>query len=87
MSGPFLPTLLALLLALLLGRTGISITIGVRGLLGGPSTTMGPGGGARMLGARLRLLALGADTDMPALFLCSRSGVKLEEALDGDEGS
>lgn len=40
-----------------------------------------------MLGARLRLLTLGLDTDMPALFLCCRLGVKLEEALDGDEGS
>lgn len=83
MSGPFLPTLRALLL----DRTGMSTTIGVRGLLGGPSTTMGPGGGARMLGARLRLLAREGATDISRLFLCLRLGVKLEEVLDGDEGS
>lgn len=83
MSGPLLTTLLALLL----DRTGMSTTIGVRGLLGGPSTTIGPGGGARMLGARLRLLARDGATDISALFRCLRLGVKLEEALDGDEGS
>lgn len=83
MSGPFLP----ILLALLLDRTGISTTIGVRGLLGGPSTTIGPGGGARILGARLRLLAREGATDISRLFLCLFFGVKLEEALDGDEGS
>lgn len=40
-----------------------------------------------MLGARLRLLARDGATDMSTLFLCLRWGVKLEEALDGDEGS
>jgi hypothetical protein len=65
----------------------MSITIGVRGLLGGPSTTMGPGGGARMLGARLRLRAREGATDISRLFLCLRLGVKAEETLDGEEGS
>lgn len=40
-----------------------------------------------MLGARLRLLARDGATDISALFRCLRLGVKLEEALDGDEGS
>lgn len=40
-----------------------------------------------MLGARLRLLARECATDIPRLFLRFRVGVKLEEALDGDEGS
>jgi hypothetical protein len=88
MNGLCRPTLLARLT----GRTGMSITIGVRGLLGGPSTTMGPGGGARMLGAlmlgaRLRLRAREGATDISRLFLCLRLGVKAEERLDGEEGS
>ena len=75
----------------------MSTMIGVRGLLGGPSTTMGPGGGARMLGAlmlgalmlgaRLRLRAREGATDISRLFLCLRLGVKAEERLDGEEGS
>src|SRR5690242_16991490 len=83
MNGTFRPTLLARLT----DRTGMSTTIGVRGLLGGAYTTIGPGGGARMLGARLRLRAREGATDIPRLFLRFRVGVKLEEALDGDEGS
>jgi hypothetical protein len=53
---------------------------------------MGPGGGARMLGAlmlgaRLRLRAREGATDISRLFLCLRLGVKAEERLDGEEGS
>lgn len=40
-----------------------------------------------MLGARLRLLAREGATDISRLFRCLLLGVKLEAALDGDEGS
>jgi hypothetical protein len=57
-------------------------------LLGGASTTMGPGAKlARVLGARLRLRAREGATDMvrsPLFFLL---GVNPDEALDGDEGT
>jgi hypothetical protein len=61
---------------------------GVRGLLGGASTTTGfDVRGALILGARLRLRDLNGMPDMSALLLLLRLGVKLEEALDGVEGS
>lgn len=65
----------------------MSTTIGVRGDLGWPSTTIGPGGGARILGALLRLLAREGATDISRLFRCLCFGEKAEETLDGEEGS
>jgi hypothetical protein len=83
MRGPFRPTLLLLAL----GGAGTSMIRGVLLPLRGTSTTMGAGDrGALVLGARLMLRARDGATDI-LLPLLLPLMVKLEDALDGDDGT